>query len=217
MNNKLKFFVVFILAIANLHLLQAKIITYRDEKGRIVARNVPGSIPRKVVNRKYTNSYNVLIERIGRKYGVPPSLIHQIILVESGYNSLAVSPKGAMGLMQLMPATAKQYGVKDPFDPAQNIEGGVRYLKDLIKLYKGNTDLILAAYNAGQEAVEEYGGIPPYQETIKYIEKIKRSFRKSYIRTKTKIYRYYDSNGRLIITDKPPLPNQVKGKVKVVN
>jgi soluble lytic murein transglycosylase-like protein len=103
--------------------------------------------------------------------------------------------------MQLMPATAAQYGVKNIFDPRENIEGGVRYLKDLVRLYQGQTDLVLAAYNAGQEAVKRFGGIPPYPETIKYIEKIKASYDKPVIKTRTKIYKFVDKKGRVVFTN----------------
>ena len=105
--------------------------------------------------------------------------------------------------MQLMPSTAIQYGVKNVFDPRENIEGGVRYLKDLIKLYNGKTDLVLAAYNAGQEAVRKFNGIPPYRETRDYISKIMKRFGydKEYIKGKTVIYKFYDKDGKLWMTD----------------
>ncbi len=146
-----------------------------------------------------------LIKTIASRYKVPPELVHSIIDVESNYNHKAVSPKGAVGLMQLMPETAKKYGVIDIYDPRQNIEGGVKYLKDLMKLYNRRTDFVLAAYNAGQEAIKKYGGIPPYPETKNYIEKIKASYPKSFITTRTKIYKFYDDSGKLILTNTPYL------------
>ncbi len=103
--------------------------------------------------------------------------------------------------MQLMPSTAEQYGVSNIFDPEENIEGGTKYLRDLVRLYQKNLDLVLAAYNAGQEAVKKYGGIPPYQETLEYIEKVKSSYGKESIIEKTKIYKYYDDEGRIVITN----------------
>jgi len=142
-----------------------------------------------------------IVQEVAHKYSLEPALIHSIIKIESNYDPWAISPKGAMGLMQLMPTTAAQYGVKDIFDPRQNIEGGVRYLKDLIRLYQGRTDLVLAAYNAGQEAVKKFGGIPPYPETIKYIEKIKASYNKPVIRTRTRIYKFIDKKGRVVLTN----------------
>jgi len=145
--------------------------------------------------------YNTIISKAAVKYGLPSDLIHSIIKTESNYNPRAVSSKGAAGLMQLMPSTAKQYGVTNVFDPEDNIFGGTRYLKDLTSLYQRNLDLVLAAYNAGQEAVKKYQGIPPYEETIEYIEKVKSSYGKNSIIGKTKIYKYYDENGRIVITN----------------
>jgi soluble lytic murein transglycosylase-like protein len=147
--------------------------------------------------------YDDLIRSIAQKYRVEHKLIHSIIRAESNYDRFAVSPKGALGLMQLMPATAIQYGVKNVFNPKENIEGGVKYLKDLIKLYNGKTDLVLAAYNAGQEAVKKYKGIPPYKETRNYISKImnRYGYDKDYIKGKTIIYKFYDKDGKLWMTD----------------
>lgn len=149
------------------------------------------------------DKYNSLIRSIAQKYRVEDKLIHSIIRAESNYNQWAVSSKGALGLMQLMPDTAVQYGVKNVFDPRDNIEGGVKYLKDLIRLFSGRTDLVLAAYNAGQHAVTKYDGIPPYPETRNYIKKIMLDFgySKEYIKRKTVIYRYYDDRGKLVLTN----------------
>ena len=145
--------------------------------------------------------YDKIIKTIATKHGLESSLIHSIIRAESNYNTYSISSKGAVGLMQLMPETAKIYSVRNPFDPRENIEGGVRYLKDLIKLYDRKTDFVLAAYNAGQQAVKKYGGIPPYPETRNYIEKVKASYQKSTIRTRTKIYKYYDTSGKVVLTN----------------
>ena len=155
------------------------------------------------VNAQLKEHYDSLIRNIAAKYRVEHTLIHSIIRAESNYDRFAVSSKGALGLMQLMPATAIQYGVKNVFDPRDNIEGGVKYLKDLIKLYDGKTDLVLAAYNAGQEAVKKYNGIPPYRETRNYISKIMKRFGydKEYIKGKTIIYKFYDKDGKLWMTD----------------
>jgi soluble lytic murein transglycosylase-like protein len=104
---------------------------------------------------------------------VDAALIHAVITVESAYNPAARSIKGALGLMQLMPETAKRYGVKNRLDPAQNIQGGARYLRDLLLKFDNNLQLVLAAYNAGEEAVMKYGGrIPPYRETADYVPKV---------------------------------------------
>ena len=106
-------------------------------------------------------------------YQVDPALIRAIIMVESSYNPRAVSRRGAQGLMQLMPATAKSLGVEDSFDPGLNIDGGVRYFKQLLDRFEGDVELSLAAYNAGSRKVREYGGVPPFRETLNYIEKVR--------------------------------------------
>jgi soluble lytic murein transglycosylase-like protein len=107
------------------------------------------------------------------EYGVDARLAHALIRVESNYQADAVSPKGAMGLMQLMPATARQYSVANPFDPEQNLAGGLRHLRGLLDRYgRGRESLALAAYNAGEGAVSKYQGIPPYRETRNYVERI---------------------------------------------
>ncbi len=114
--------------------------------------------------------YAPLIQEAAAKYNVPVELICGVILQESGGNPRAKSHAGAMGLMQLMPATAKRFGVKDPYDPKQNIEGGTQYLSWLIERFNGNIELVLAAYNAGEANVEKYGNkIPPINETQKYV------------------------------------------------
>lgn len=106
-----------------------------------------------------------------RRHGVDPRLVHAVITTESAWNPNAVSNKGARGLMQLMPKTSRRFGVVNPFDPSQNIEGGVRYLAWLQKHFS-NTHHVIAAYNAGEEAVWKYGGIPPYHETQEYVRKV---------------------------------------------
>lgn len=111
-----------------------------------------------------------LVAQIAARHSLPPELVDSVIQVESNYNPYAVSPKGAQGLMQLIPATARRFGVSDVFDPADNIQGGVRYLKYLLDLYGGNYRLALAAYNAGEGAVARHGGVPPYRETERYVK-----------------------------------------------
>jgi soluble lytic murein transglycosylase-like protein len=114
-----------------------------------------------------------LIEQTAKTYSVNPALVDSVIQVESNYNPYAISPKGAQGLMQLMPATARRFGVKNSFDPQENIEGGVRYLKFLQDTFKDDR-LAIAAYNAGEAAVTKYAGVPPYAETIKYVANVGR-------------------------------------------
>lgn len=116
--------------------------------------------------------YEDIIADASKKYGVSKNLIKAVIQAESGGNASATSPAGAQGLMQLMPSTAKSLGVTNPYDPRQNIMGGTKYLADAIKNNGGRVDLALAAYNAGQGAVNKYGGVPPYAETQNYVKKI---------------------------------------------
>ena len=113
-----------------------------------------------------------LVEQTAARFQVDPELIRAIIRVESDYDPKAVSNKGAMGLMQLIPATAHRFGVVNPFDPKQNLEGGVNYLKYLLGLFGGNLSLSLAAYNAGEHSVQRYGGIPAIPETQNYVRKV---------------------------------------------
>lgn len=116
--------------------------------------------------------YDQFIDRVAREHGLSPQLIKAVALVESGFNTHAVSPKGAQGLMQLMPATARQYGVKDAFDPLQNLRAGTIHLRKLLDEFDGDLTLALAAYNAGSGAVRRHGGVPAYRETQEYVRKV---------------------------------------------
>jgi soluble lytic murein transglycosylase-like protein len=123
--------------------------------------------------------YSGHILAAARETSVDPALIHAVISVESGYNPSARSSAGAVGLMQLMPETARRYGVKNRMDPAQNIKGGARYLRDLQIMFDDNLQLVLAAYNAGEQAVLKYGNrIPPYRETAAYVPRVLQLYRK---------------------------------------
>ena len=115
---------------------------------------------------------------VARRHGLDPALVLAVASVESGFQPKAVSPKGAQGLMQLMPATASSLGVADAFDPETNLEGGSRYLAELIALYGGDLTKALAAYNAGPGAVKRHGGVPPYQETRAYVKKVLERYKK---------------------------------------
>ena len=121
--------------------------------------------------------FHDIIRAAAQRYGVDADLIHCVIAIESNFNPKAVSPKNARGLMQLLPQTAAELGVRDVFDPRENIEAGTHYLKDMLERYNNNLTLALAAYNAGPERVEQYGRrVPPYSETVKYVQKISRSY-----------------------------------------
>ena len=121
-----------------------------------------------------------LVEKTARKYDVDPLLVHSVIEVESNYNPYALSPKGAQGLMQLMPGTARRFGVRNTFDAKDNIEGGVKYLRFLTSLFPNDTRLAVAAYNAGEGAVWKYNNnIPPYRETEQYVYKVGQRYGKA--------------------------------------
>jgi len=166
----------------------AQIYAWRDANGTLVLSdrpidaptdvyNVPGA-PSYVTTRPAEDvpereQYEGLIHEHATRQSLRPELVRAVIQVESGFNPRALSPKGAMGLMQLMPATAKSLGVNNPWDPAQNIRGGTVYLRRLLDEYDGNEELALAAYNAGSGAVARYGRrIPPYRETRDYVRRV---------------------------------------------
>ena len=124
------------------------------------------------INQTGRNKLNLQIQRAASQYHVDPALLHAVITTESGYRPRAVSNKGAMGLMQLMPATARRYGARNAFDPDQNILAGTEYLHKLLTRFDGKLRLALAAYNAGTKAVLKYGGVPPFPETEAYVPKV---------------------------------------------
>jgi soluble lytic murein transglycosylase-like protein len=119
-------------------------------------------------------NFHDAVDRIAEKHSLPPRLVHSVIRVESNYNPNAISAKGALGLMQLIPSTARRFGVSNAFDPVENVEGGAKYLRYLLDLYKGDYRLALAAYNAGEGAVAKHGGVPPYAETVNYLQQVRR-------------------------------------------
>ena len=182
----------------------ADIYSYKDDSGVVHFTNIPTADKRyKLLYKEATNpppaaampvraglsswlpseslirQYSPIIEVASRTYGVDKALVHAVISAESGYNPGAISRTGARGLMQLMPATAARYSVKNIMDPADNIHGGVRYLKDLLVMFNGNIELAVAAYNAGENAVMRYGNkIPPYAETMHYVPKVLAFYRR---------------------------------------
>jgi soluble lytic murein transglycosylase-like protein len=166
----------------------AQIYAWRDANGTLVLSDreldkptqiyeVPGAPAYRTttaVERSPSSPrFDDIVVAHAQRHSLRPELVRAVIQVESGYNPRATSPKGAMGLMQLMPATARELGVRDPYDPEENIRGGTAYLRQLLDRYEGNEELALAAYNAGAGAVDKYGQrVPPYRETRDYVRKV---------------------------------------------
>jgi hypothetical protein len=159
-------------------LIRSVVVLPREVAARVHEPLVP-STPDNVEAARTPLSSNVIemIDQIARMYEVEGPLVHSVIRAESNYNPQAVSPKGAMGMMQLIPSTARRFGVRNPFDPKQNIEGGVRYLRFLLDYYKNDYPKTIAAYNAGEGAVDRYQGIPPYAETRSYVYQVAKNLR----------------------------------------
>lgn len=209
--------------------LYAALVVRQDKNGHIVLSNtldrVAGgkngisfaSPPRShVVPLQYKQKIQALTE----KYNLREDLVLAVAKAESSFNPFAVSPKGAVGIMQLMRETARQYGVINRYNAHENIEAGVKHLKYLYEKYRGNIPLTLAAYNAGEEAVNKYNGVPPYKETRDYIRRVMSLMGMSYTLSspapaKTKIYKYTTPAGKTIITDM--LPADIDGTVEVIN
>lgn len=200
---------------------EAQIYSWRDSSGTLVLSDhrQDGTVPTFAVgmtgfrttrpSAPKTTAFDALIAEHSSMHGVRPDLVHAVIQAESAFNPMARSPKGAMGLMQLMPATAVRFGVTDAYDPAQNIRAGVAYLKHLLERYSQNEELALAAYNAGPGAVEKYGAVPPYRETRDYVSKIRN--RAGSAPSPTRLYRVVEIlDGREVVryTNVAPLPSK---------
>jgi soluble lytic murein transglycosylase-like protein len=185
---------------------EAQIYSWRDGSGTLVlsttpqdpsaqvyvVRNSSGVRATRAAVNPRSEAYEDLILRHAAEHDVSADLVRAVIQVESGFNPRARSVKGAMGLMQLMPATARELGVTDAYDPAQNIRGGVAYLKQLLTQFDSNVELALAAYNAGPGAVNRYGSVPPYRETRSYVIKVKDKAGKSSARP-PRLYRIVET------------------------
>ena len=165
---------------------QADVYMYKDKQGVLTFTNVPNHNGYKRILREgaariafggaTSVAFDELIQTASGRYNVDPDLVRAVIKTESDFNTRARSNKGAMGLMQLMPDTARLHNVGDAYDPNENVEGGVRHLRMLLERYQGDLELSLAAYNAGAGAVEKHRGIPPYNETREYVRKVLRFY-----------------------------------------
>lgn len=160
------------------------------------------------------SAYVDIINSACNRHGVDPALVHAIVKVESDFNPYALSRKGAVGLMQLMPQTAAEMKVGNSFNPHDNIDGGVKYVRYLIDRYEGNLSLALAAYNSGETAVKKWGTIPPYRETQNYVQRILRIYggNETVRRPRYTIYMVYGEDGALMLTDDPSKNKSLKHK-----
>ena len=187
--------------------------TAPERLGRGGSGAATGAVPARPIAKEPLEQ---AIDRAAEDQGIHPSFVHAVIQAESNYNPGAISPKGAQGLMQLMPQTARRFGVKNSFDPLDNLQGGVRYLRFLLDTY-GDAGLTLAAYNAGQGAVDRYRGVPPYSETRQFVRRVNRFYiskrEQASVRTTAaapakksagpQIYWYRDGAGNIHYTTEP--------------
>jgi len=214
-----------IVAILSVHSAASAEIRIEERDGVLYVRNVeppqpvvakPSSPPNEPVAAQPAAPYRDLIRAAATRHALAPELIESVIRVESNFEARAVSRKGARGLMQLMPATAARLGVRNVFDVRQNVEGGVRHLRYLVDLYGGNVALALAAYNAGVDAVGQYGGIPPYAETRAYVRRVLRAVALARLRVSAEsaksaepdaeraaLYRYESRDGAAVYSNLP--------------
>jgi soluble lytic murein transglycosylase-like protein len=150
------------------HLVRSAVVTPRA----VLAQTPDAAAEVQAATEAYPAELIELIDRIAAEQGVEDSLVHSVIRAESNYNAYAVSPKGAQGIMQLIPSTAKRFGVGNAFDVRDNVRGGVKYLKFLLDYYQNDYVRTIAAYNAGEAAVDKYNGVPPYSETRNYVYRV---------------------------------------------
>ena len=180
----------------------ARIVKYTDSKGTTHYTNTPETRVHKKAPSDHKTTYDRIIISKSHKYGLEPSLIRAVITAESNWDPRAISKKGAVGLMQLMPSTAKEMKL-DPFSPEENIEGGTRYLRYLLDRFKGRLDFALAAYNAGPTAVERSGGIPSIAETKKYVRKVLLNSNNGVRRGSSRIHKLLMKDGSILYTNTP--------------
>jgi len=196
----LSYFFTFLLVICYLLLVTcpawAGIYIYTDEKGQIYATYQEEEL---AIETK-EDGFDLFIKRLAEKHNLDPLLVKAVIKVESNFEVEALSRKGAQGLMQLMPQTARDLRVKDVWDPHHNIEGGVKYLRKMFDKFNNNLSLSLAAYNAGPNKVKRYGGIPPYPETQRFVRKV-ISYYRYYKAQSNALYVYTDENGSRCYTN----------------
>jgi len=208
--------------------LFSDIIVKQDKNGRVIVSNKP----KICINEKSENatflrpsssmiiptSYLNKIIKLSRKHKLREDLIIAVARAESSFDAFAVSKKGAVGIMQLMPDTAKNYNVNDRFNVDQNLEAGVKYLKHLYEKYN-NIPLTLAAYNSGETAVKKYNGVPPYRETKNFIKRVMRYMGLGYSsyfnrRASTKLYKYRTKDGKIVVSD--VVPQRYYGKLEII-
>ncbi len=157
-------------------LVRSVVLEPRVIAAQAVAPGLPAVVTQRVESSSDVSLHD-LIDQIASEQGVESHLVHSVIRAESNYNPAAVSPKGAQGIMQLIPSTARRFGVANAFDPSENIRGGVRYLRFLLDYYQGDYPKTIAAYNAGEAAVDKYNGIPPYAETQNYVYQVAKNLK----------------------------------------
>lgn len=201
---------IFIISISVSH-SYADIYKYVDQDGNTLFTNVyRGSENAKIISEGRSeddlnsNSYSYIISSMSRKYNIEPSIIKAVIAAESNWKHDAVSPKGAIGLMQLMPSTIKDMRVKDPYNPEDNIEGGTKYLRLLLDRFKGDLELALAAYNSGPGTVSKYNAIPPIKETRMYVKKVLSIEKENSESSRsTNIFKVSFDDGTVLYTNNP--------------
>jgi hypothetical protein len=186
-----------------------------DENGVVTYTDTPTAKAQKVLSSPKRampsgGDFRGIIKEMADRYGVDPSLIEAVIAAESNFNHRAVSEKGAMGLMQLMPATASAMGAHNPFNPEDNIEAGVRYLRELLVQFDGDLTLALAAYNAGPANVQKYGAVPPIKETEEYVKKVFTRYKgggyvppRAPVKARSVVYKITLEDGTVLYTDSP--------------